>query len=389
MFDTGIHESRIGWSSLEDWRVMAALSDAVSPDSVIARRTRPFNDRSRSFNVAAKSLPCCRSANAGEGRNVMSCWRTPNFLTWRSLWCCMSHHPSLSSPPPPTCSMLTSPSSSSPVSFSNQSSSDANSSRFSIKMLCWIASSHQSSSSNHSLHSGRTYKRSTFTIKKRIAHNVMAASKEDNMFSCKPREDRQLRNDKRPLKNILLNFLRHRNIDELLYSKIAYGVGIIVAFIRGHLSPKHAQQLATYAQQMKEFLGLMLSVCVKAIDETDGMVRNDYVKNAENGLINGIVAYLDRIERDRIASHRTGKWDKNAQHWLRVLIRYTIHTDAIESDESSPNRIHNYFWVLTPSKVTHPPQIESSSIFWVLTPLKLAKPPKSNPAWCLQLTSLT
>ena len=126
----------------------------------------------------------------------------------------------------------------------------------------------------------------------------MAASKETNMFSCKSREDRQLRNDKRPLKNILLNFLRHRNIDELLYSKIAYGVGIIVAFIRGHLSPKHAQQLATYAQRMKEFLGLMLPVCVKAIDETDGMVRNDYVKNAENGLINGIVAYLDRIERE-------------------------------------------------------------------------------------------
>ena len=42
----------------------------------------------------------------------------------------------------------------------------------------------------------------------------------------------------------------------------------------------------------------MLPVCVKAIDETDGMVRNDYVKNAENGLINGIVAYLDRIERE-------------------------------------------------------------------------------------------
>ena len=120
MFDTGIHESRIGWSSLEDWRVMAALSDTVSPDSVIARRTRPFNDRSRSFNVAAKSLPCCRSTNAGEGRNVMSCWRTPNFLTWRSLWCCMSHHPSLSPPAPPTCSMITSSSSSSPISFSNQ-----------------------------------------------------------------------------------------------------------------------------------------------------------------------------------------------------------------------------------------------------------------------------
>ena len=126
----------------------------------------------------------------------------------------------------------------------------------------------------------------------------MAASQEGNMFSCKPREDKQLKNDKRTLKNILLNFLRHRNIDELLYSKIAYGVGIIVAFIRGHLSPKHAQQLATYAQRMKEFLGLMLPVCVKAIDETDGMVRNDYVKNAENSLINGIVAYLDRIERE-------------------------------------------------------------------------------------------
>ena len=99
------------------------------------------------------------------------------FLTWRSLLCCTSHHPSLSSPP--TCSMITSSSSSSPVSFSNQSSSDANSSGFSINMPCRIASSHQSSSSNHSLHSGRTYKRSTFTIKKRIAHNVMAASKED------------------------------------------------------------------------------------------------------------------------------------------------------------------------------------------------------------------
>ena len=194
MFNTGIHESRIGWSSLEDWRVMAALSDVVSPDSVIARRTRPFNDWSRSFNVAAKSLPCCRSTNAGEGRNVMSCWRTPNFLTWRSLWCCKSHHPSLSLPAPPTCSMITS-SSSSPVSFSNQSSSDANSSGFSMKMPCRIASSHQSSSSNHSLHSGRTYKRSTFTIKKRIAHNVMAAKKEDKMFSCKPREDnRELTN---------------------------------------------------------------------------------------------------------------------------------------------------------------------------------------------------
>ena len=120
----------------------------------------------------------------------------------------------------------------------------------------------------------------------------MAARQEGNMLSCKPRED------KRPLKNILLNFLRHRNIDELLYSKIAYGVGIIVAFIRGHLSPKHAQQLATYAQRMKEFLGLMLPVCVKAIDETDGMVRNDYVKNAENSLIHAIVAYLDRIERE-------------------------------------------------------------------------------------------
>ena len=126
----------------------------------------------------------------------------------------------------------------------------------------------------------------------------MAASKETNIFSCKSKEDRQLRNDKRPLKNILLTFLRHRNIDELLYSKTAYGVGIIVAFIRGHLSPKHAQQLATYAQRMKEFLGLMLPVCVKAIDETDGMVRNDYVKNTENSLINDIVAFLDRIEQE-------------------------------------------------------------------------------------------
>ena len=112
------------------------------------------------------------------------------------------------------------------------------------------------------------------------------------MLSCKPRED------KRPLKTILLNFLRHRNINELLYSKIAYGVGIIVAFIRGHLSPKQAQQLATYAQRMKEFLGLMLPVCVKAIDETDGMGRNDYVKNTENSLIHAIVAYLDHIERE-------------------------------------------------------------------------------------------
>ena len=50
--------------------------------------------------------------------------------------------------------------------------------------------------------------------------------------------------------------------------------------------------------------------------------------------------------------------------------------DAIKSDESSPNRIHNYFWVLTPSKVTHPPQIESSSIFWVLTPSKVTNPPQ-------------
>ena len=42
----------------------------------------------------------------------------------------------------------------------------------------------------------------------------------------------------------------------------------------------------------------MLPVCVKTIDETDWMVCNDYVENAENGLINGIVAYLDRIERE-------------------------------------------------------------------------------------------
>ena len=50
-------------------------------------------------------------------------------------------------------------------------------------------------------------------------------------------------------------------------------------------------------------------------------------------------------------------------------IRTFLRADAIESDTSSPNRIPNYFCMLTP--------------------LKLTKPPKSNPAWCLQLTSLT
>ena len=196
IFDTGIHESRIGWSSLEDWRVMAALSDVVSPDSVIARRTRPFNDWSRSFNVAAKSLPCCRSTNAGEG--LTWCRVGVHRIFWRDALCDVVR--------PTTPRFLhrrrplaPSSSSSSPISFSNQSSSDANSSGFSIKMPCPLTltltltlSSHQSSSSNHSFNSGRTYKRSTFTIKKRIAHNVMAASKEDKMFSCKSREDRQL-----------------------------------------------------------------------------------------------------------------------------------------------------------------------------------------------------
>ena len=152
----------------------------------------------------------------------------------------------------------------------------------------------------------------------------MAARQEGNLLSCKPRED------KRPLKNILLNFLRHRNINELLYSKIAYGVGIIVAFIRGHLSPKHAQQLATYAQRMKEFLGLMLPLCVKAIDETDGMVRNDYVKNAENSLIHAIVAYLDRIEQENGSGATTQRNVSPATHnYFCVLqLRHGLQVQA-------------------------------------------------------------
>ena len=53
--------------------------------------------------------------------------------------------------------------------------------------------------------------------------------------------------------------------------------------------------------------------------------------------------------------------------------------DAIKSDESSPNRIHSYFWVLTPSKVTNPPQIESSSIFGCWRHQKWRILPKPNP----------
>ena len=37
--------------------------------------------------------------------------------------------------------------------------------------------------------------------------------------------------------------------------------------------------------------------------------------------------------------------------------------DAIESDESSQNRIHNYFSLLTPLKLTKPLQIESCVVF--------------------------
>ena len=76
------------------------------------------------------------------------------------------------------------------------------------------------------------------------------------------------------------------------------------------------------------------------------------------------------------------------QHWLRVLIRYTIRTDAIESDESPLNRIRTFLRAdAIKSDESSPNRIPN--YFCLLTPLKLTKPPKSIPAWCLQLTSLT
>ena len=64
------------------------------------------------------------------------------------------------------------------------------------------------------------------------------------------------------------------------------------------------------------------------------------------------------------------------QHGLRVLIRYTIRADAIENDASSPNRIPTIFSMLTSSKLTKPPQIESQLFFSMLTSSKLTKPPQ-------------